>query len=241
MGPSAAQSYHLPSNAVWFSKFYSPPLSVQFSCFLTGKPTKVTPVTGCSSGIGKALSQLVASKPGQRLVCTARDVSALSYLPDSTQNILKLSLDVTSQPSVDAAVAAALSRFGRVDVFVNNAGYTLSGDTENADDEEARRCVETDFWGMVRLTKHALRVLREENAKGNDGQRGGVVMNVSSMGGRMAYAGNAFYHASKFAMEGFTEAVSKEVRPEWNSEFLNPPTHHHLFSPSLRGRTFRHI
>jgi NAD(P)-dependent dehydrogenase (short-subunit alcohol dehydrogenase family) len=125
---------------------------------------------------------------------------------------------VTSQSSVDAALAAALSRFGRVDVFVNNAGYTLYGDAENASDDDARLCVETDFWGMVRVvTRHALRILREENPK-NEGQSGGVVMNVSSMGGRIGFPGNAFYHASKFAMEGFTEALSKEVRPEWNSE-----------------------
>ncbi|OIW28242.1 NAD(P)-binding protein [Coniochaeta ligniaria NRRL 30616] len=172
-------------------------------------------VTGCSSGIGKALSQLIASK-GQRLVATARKLSALDYLPDDNPNILKQALDVTSQTSVDAAIAAALQRFGRLDVVVNNAGYTLYGDAENASDEDARKCVETDFWGMVRVSKHALRILREENPK--TGQQGGVILNVSSMGGRIAFPGNAFYHASKFAMEGFTEALSKEVRPEWNSK-----------------------
>lgn len=125
---------------------------------------------------------------------------------------------MTSQSSVDAAVATALSRFGRVDVFVNNAGYALSGDAENASDEDARRCVEADFWGAVRVTRHALRVLREDNAV--TGQRGGVVMNMSSLGGRLGFPGTAFYHASKFAMEGFSEAVAKEVRPEWNSESL---------------------
>lgn len=114
-------------------------------------------------------------------------------------------------------MAAALSRFGRLDVVVNNAGYNLFGDAENAEEEDARRCVETDFWGAVRVTRHAMRVMREVNP-GAGGQMGGVVMNVSSMGGRIAFPGNAFYHASKFAMEGWTEAVSKEVRPEWNSK-----------------------
>lgn len=103
-------------------------------------------------------------------------------------------------------------------MVVNNAGYTLFGDAENASEEDARKVVETDFWGMARVTQHALRILREENPK--TGQQGGVVLNVSSMGGRLAFPGNAFYHASKFAMEGFTEAVSKEVRPEWNSKLL---------------------
>ncbi|KAB5545879.1 short-chain dehydrogenase [Coniochaeta sp. 2T2.1] len=185
-----SSNYTLPDNAVWFS---------------------------CSSGIGKALSQLIASKPQHRLVSTARDISSLSYLPDSHPNVLKLSLDVTSQPSVDAAISATFAKFGRLDVFVNNAGYTLYGDAENASEEDSRRVVETDFWGMVRVTKHALRILREENPK--TGQQGGLIMNVSSMGGRIGFPGNAFYHASKFAMEGFTEAVQKEVRPEWNIHF----------------------
>ncbi|KAH8911577.1 NAD(P)-binding protein [Coniochaeta sp. PMI_546] len=187
----ASTPYQLPSDAVWF-------------------------ITGCSSGIGKALSQLIASK-GQRLVSTARKISALDYLPDNSPKILKQALDVTSQASVDAAIAATLAKFGRLDVVVNNAGYTLYGDAENASDDDARKCVETDFWGMVKITKHALRIMREENPK--TGQQGGLIMNVSSMGGRIAFPGNAFYHASKFAMEGFTEALSKEVRPEWNIHF----------------------
>ena len=124
---------------------------------------------------------------------------------------------MTSTESVDAAIAAALAKWGRLDVVVNNAGYTLQGDTENAPEEDARRVVETDYWGTVRVTKHAMRILREENAK--TGPQGGVIMNVTSMGGRIAFPGNAFYHSSKFAVEGFTEAVSKEVSPAWNMHF----------------------
>jgi len=100
---------------------------------------------------------------------------------------------------------------------VNNAGYSLSGDTENATEEEARAEMDTIFWGTVRVMKHALRVMREENAE--TGQRGGVVMNVTSLGGFLGVAGGAFYHAAKFAVEGFTESVAKEVRPEWNIHF----------------------
>ncbi|KAH8899761.1 short-chain dehydrogenase/reductase-like protein SDR [Thozetella sp. PMI_491] len=185
------QPYHLPKDAVWF-------------------------ITGCSSGIGRALAETIASKPGLRLVATARKVASLDYLP-SSDNILKLPLDVTSTESVDAAIAAALAKWGRLDVVVNNAGYTLQGDTENAAEEDTRRIVETDFWGTVRVTKHAMRVLREENPK--TGQQGGVVMNVTSLGGRVAFPGNAFYHSSKFAVEGFTESVSREVRPDWGINF----------------------
>ncbi len=126
-------------------------------------------------------------------------------------------MDVTSRRSIDEAVDAALARFGRLDVVVNNAGYSLRGDTENATEDAARHLIDTMFWGTVRLTQHAMRVMREVNP--GNGQRGGVVLNISSMGGRVAFPGNAFYHAGKFAIEGFTESVSKEVRPEWNTHF----------------------
>jgi len=129
-----------------------------------------------------------------------------------------LTLDVTSKSSIDAAVAAAVEKFGRLDVVVNNAGYTLSGDTENATDEQERQEIETLFWGPVRISKHAMRVMRDENPK--TGQQGGVVLNVTSLGGFVGWPGAAFYHAGKFALEGFTESVAKEMRPEWNSKRL---------------------
>ncbi|RDW70955.1 hypothetical protein BP6252_07518 [Coleophoma cylindrospora] len=191
MDQSNTRSYHLPSDAVWF-------------------------ITGCSSGIGQALAEFIATQTSNRLVATARNASALSYLPDRP-DILKLALDVTSTQSVDAAVDAAVNYFGRLDVVVNNAGYGMSSDTEAVPDDTARRLVETDFWGTVRVTKHAMRVMREENVK--NGQQGGVVMNVTSMGGFTGFPGNAFYHASKFAVEGFTESVAKEVNPDWNIHF----------------------
>ena len=131
--------------------------------------------------------------------------------------MLKLIVEVTSRSSIDDAVNTALSRFGRLDVVVNNAGYSLRGDTENASEDAARHLVDTMFWGTVHLTRHAMRVMREVNPR--QGAQGGVVLNVSSMGGRIAFPGNAFYHAAKFAVEGFTESVSKEMRPEWNVHF----------------------
>ncbi len=131
--------------------------------------------------------------------------------------MLKVVVEVTSRKSIDDAVDAALSTFGRLDVVVNNAGYSLRGDTENATEDAARHLVDTMFWGTVHLTRHAMRVMREVNPQ--HGSQGGVVLNVSSMGGRVAFPGNAFYHAAKFAVEGFTESVAKEVRPEWNIHF----------------------
>ncbi|KAK3687735.1 short-chain dehydrogenase/reductase-like protein SDR [Podospora appendiculata] len=192
MASPAKQEYKLPSNAVWF-------------------------VTGCSSGIGRALATTIATK-GDRLIATARSVSSLAYLP-TTPNILPLALDVTSPASINAALDAALAHFHRIDVFVNNAGYSLTGDTENATDDAARRCLDTDFWGTVDITKRALGILRDTNAA-SGGQQGGVVANVTSLGGRIGFPGSAFYHAAKFAVEGFTEAVAKEIRPEWNVHFM---------------------
>ncbi|KAK3708127.1 hypothetical protein LTR37_011631 [Vermiconidia calcicola] len=184
--------YNLPENAVWL-------------------------VTGCSSGIGAALAHHIATQhPTNRIVATARNINSLN-IPNipNTPNVLKSPLDVTSIPSIDAALSTTLSHFGRLDVLVNNAGYTLVGDTEAAGDAEARALMDTNFWGMVDLSKRAIRIMREENPKSSSGG-GGVILNVSSMGGYFGFPACSFYHASKFAMEGWTESVAKELPAEWN-------------------------
>ncbi|KAI0139489.1 short-chain dehydrogenase/reductase-like protein SDR [Hypoxylon sp. NC0597] len=192
----AGHFYDLPKDAVWF-------------------------ITGSSSGIGLSLAQLIASHPTHRLVATARNSSKLSGLLNSSERVLTVDLDVTSEGAIDAAVNAALSEFGRIDVLVNNAGYVLQGDTESAlqprGHAQAREVMETNFWGTARLSLHAVHVFRDENPK--TGQQGGVVLNVTSLGGFAGFPGTAFYHAGKFAVEGFTESISKEVRPEWNIHF----------------------
>ena len=214
-------SYHLPGDAVWF-------------------------ITGCSSGIGEGLAQYIA-KTSNRVVATARNPASLSKIPDAP-NVLKVKLDVTSIDSVESAFTESLAAFGRIDVVVNNAGYTLVGDTEAAGDAESRALMDTNFWGMVDVSKRALGIMRDENVK-NGGQRGGVILNISSMGGwvrrlhkltrstesksqmesgdigceltwkQFGFPACSFYHASKFAMEGWTEAVAKELPSEWNSMF----------------------
>src|SRR5690348_13399432 len=131
-------------------------------------------VTGCSSGIGQAIAILVASKPEQRLIATARKPESLSYLPDDNPNILKLALDVTSPDSINAAFATAAKQFGagfHLDIVVNNAGYSLSGDTESATEQETHREMETLFFGTARVTMKAVEVMRQ--AEG----RGGVIFN----------------------------------------------------------------
>jgi len=159
---------------------------------------------------------MIANKPGLRLIATARDPSSLSYLPGDSSNILKLALDVTSVDSVNAAFAAAAKYFGpdfRLDVVVNNAGYSLSGDTESATEEETHHEIETLFFGTARVTTRAIEVMRQA-----EGHRGGVIFNISSLAGLCGFAGHAYYHAGKFAVEGFSESVARELHPDWNSE-----------------------
>lgn len=179
--------------------------------------TKSVPtVTGCSSGIGRALASLVASKPDQRLIATARDPSTLSYLPEANPNILKLTLDVTSASSVNAAFTAAAEHFGKdfhLDVVVNNAGYSLSGDTEAATEDETHQEIETLFFGTARVTTRTIEVMRQA-----EDHRGGVIFNISSLAGLCAFPGHAYYHAGKFAVEGFSESVAREMHPDWNSK-----------------------
>ncbi|KAI1852822.1 hypothetical protein JX266_002363 [Neoarthrinium moseri] len=190
-GPNT-KPYKLPSDAVWF-------------------------ITGCSSGIGQALATLIAKSPN-RVVATARNTSTLSAIPGG-ERVLKLELDVTSVPSIDTALRATIEKFGRIDVVVNNAGYTLAGDAESTEDGEARAVFDTNFWGMADVSKRALGIFRDENPK--TGQQGGVIVNVSSVGGWSGFPGQAFYHGSKFAMEGWTEAVAKELPTSWNIHLTN--------------------
>jgi len=171
-----------------------------------------------------ALAQQIAAHPTHRLVATARNSSKLTGLiPEagSSDRVHLIDLDVTSDDAIVAAIDSALAKFGRIDVFVNNAGYGLMGDNESALTPEgkakARRQLDTNLWGVTQLSLQAVRVFRDENPK--TGQQGGVVLNVTSLGGFAGFPGTAFYHAAKFGVEGFTEGLSKEVRPEWNIHF----------------------
>ncbi|KAI0393296.1 NAD(P)-binding protein [Xylariaceae sp. FL0594] len=197
MNPVNTKPYQLPADALWF-------------------------VTGCSSGIGRAIAELVASKPGQRLVATARDPASLSYLPNDNHNsILKLALDVSSPSSVEEAFKIAASHFGdrfHIDVLVNNAGYELAGDTEAATEKEMHDQLETNFFGVVRVATRAARVMRQKKKKKHSGGGGGggIIFNMSSLAGVAAFPGYAFYHASKFAVEGWSESFARELKPDWN-------------------------
>lgn len=102
-------------------------------------------------------------------------------------------------------------------MLVNNAGYNILSEAELVKPEQAEHLMRTNFWGPQRLIQLLLPIFRSRNS--STGQKGGVVLNITSIGGRLAFAGNSYYHASKFALEGFTEAVAKEVDEGWNVHF----------------------
>jgi NAD(P)-dependent dehydrogenase (short-subunit alcohol dehydrogenase family) len=164
---------------------------------------KVWFITGTSKGFGRIWAE-AALERGDRVAATARDVSTVADLAERYgEDALPLELDVTDKPAVDAAVARAHEQFGRLDVVVNNAGYGLFGAIEEVSEEQARAQIETNLFGALWVTKAALPILREQGS--------GHVIQVSSVGGVFAYAGIGMYHASKWGLEGFSQAMAAEL------------------------------
>lgn len=156
-------------------------------------------VTGASSGIGQATARLVAER-GFTVLGTARK-------PESAQSqgVTMVPLDVRSDESVRACVAQVVAKAGRVDVLVNNAGYAVTGAAEETSVDEAKAQFETNFFGIVRMVNAVLPAMRAAGA--------GKIINISSLAGNTAIPYSAFYSASKFALEGYSESLWHEVRP----------------------------
>ncbi len=172
----------------------------------TGEGTKsVWLITGCSSGFGRELAAL-ALRRGDRVVATARDAARLrDFVADYPETARALALDVSRDGEAAAAVAAAERAFGRIDVLVNNAGYGYLAAVEEGEDDEVRAMFETNFFGLVALTKAVLPGMRA--------RRHGHIVNISSIGGLVGNPGSGYYNATKFAVEGLSEALAKEVEP----------------------------
>jgi len=167
--------------------------------------SKVWLITGSSRGIGSELAKAVLAA-GHRLVATARKPEDLSDLvAQYGDRVRAVALDVTDPSAARAAVAAATSAFGRLDVVVNNAGYANVNSIEDMAEDDFRAQIETNFFGVVNVTRAALPVLRA--------QRDGHFIQISSIGGRRASVGISAYQSAKFAVEGFSEALSNEVGP----------------------------
>ncbi|MEV0894616.1 oxidoreductase [Promicromonospora sp. NPDC050262] len=162
-------------------------------------------ITGASRGLGIEIVR-AALASGHSVVATARDPHGVeAAFPDAGERLLAVALDVTDLAQVQAAVEVAVATFGRVDVLVNNAGRGLLGAVEEADDVEVRAVYDTNVFGVLTVTRAVLPVLRA--------QRSGHVVNLSSVGGFVGSAGWGIYASTKFAVEGFSEAMSLELAP----------------------------
>nr|WP_315427184.1 oxidoreductase [uncultured Albidiferax sp.] len=161
-------------------------------------------VTGASRGIGARITEAALAQ-GDAVVATARDAAALQQRFGHSDALLALPLDVTEEAQAVRAVAAALDRFGRIDVLVNNAGYGLLGAVEEASADEVRRLYDTNVFGLLNVTRAVLPAMRA--------RRQGHVINISSLGGYRSSAGFGLYCSTKFAVEGLTEALHAELAP----------------------------
>jgi len=186
--------------------------------------TRVWFVTGAARGIGLRIVE-AALAAGDAVVATSRDAASLRERFAGNDALLPVALDVTDEKQAAAAVAAALERFGRIDVLVNNAGFGLLGAVEEASAEEVRRLYETNVFGLLNVTRATLPSMRE--------RRRGHVLNISSVGGYRSGPGFGVYCSTKFAVEGLSEALHGELAPlgvhvtvvepgYFRTEFLEP-------------------
>ena len=162
-------------------------------------------ITGASTGFGRLLAEATLAA-GHKVVATARKPEQLAHLIEQyPETAAVLQLDVTKQEQVDAAVAATLARFGCVDVLVNNAGYGVAGAIEEVAESEFLPMFDTNVLGLLRVTRAFLPQFRK--------QRAGNILMLSSIGGLLASPGIGFYNASKFAVNGISEALHAELKP----------------------------
>ena len=166
---------------------------------------KVWLITGASTGLGRELAEQVLAAGGS-VAATARKPEQLALLTENYgDQALALALDVTDQASIDAAVTATLAHFGRIDVLVNNAGYGLVGAIEEASENEFMPMFDTNVFGLLRVTRAVLPGMRQQGS--------GHILNLSSIGGLIATPGLGYYNATKFAVEGISEALTGELQP----------------------------
>jgi NAD(P)-dependent dehydrogenase (short-subunit alcohol dehydrogenase family) len=166
---------------------------------------KVWFITGTSRGFGRVWAEAALAR-GDQVAATARDLKSLAPLVQQFgDQVLTLALDVTDRAAVNAAVASAHTRFGRLDVVVNNAGYGLFGTIEEVSEAEARAQIETNLFGALWVTQAAIPIMRTQGS--------GHIIQVSSIGGVNAFPTVGLYHASKWGLEGFSQSLAAEVAP----------------------------
>lgn len=172
---------------------------------MTQQQSPVWFITGCSTGFGRELAKLVLAR-GWRAVVTARKVEEVQdLLKGHDADALALTLDVTNASQLKSAVKEAEEKFGRIDVLVNNAGYGYLAAVEEGEDDAVRKMFETNFFGLVALTKLVLPGMRK--------RKSGHIVNFSSIGGLVSFAATGYYHATKYAVEGISESLAMELKP----------------------------
>ncbi|KAF2265983.1 NAD(P)-binding protein [Lojkania enalia] len=174
-------------------------------------PPRVFFITGTTTGFGNEYVKVILEK-GDYVVATARDASKLSFDSANDTNSLFVDLDVTKEESISRAFDTAIKKFKRIDVVCNNAGYGLSGPFETLSPRQIQTQMDVNFFGLINVTRKAMETMRELKT-------GGLIQQVTSIGGQIGVINFSMYCASKWAVEGFTEAISKEVKPEWGIKF----------------------
>jgi NAD(P)-dependent dehydrogenase (short-subunit alcohol dehydrogenase family) len=165
---------------------------------------KIWLVTGASKGIGLALVKLLLAK-GQKVAATSRNASDIAdKITDHQENLLAITVNITHSEEVAASVAKVIAHFGRLDVIVNNAGYSIYGSVEALSDQEFRQAIDVNLFGTVNVIRAAMPYLRQ--------QRSGHIINISSVAGYRGYGNSPSYAAAKFAVRGLSESLAEEVK-----------------------------
>jgi NAD(P)-dependent dehydrogenase (short-subunit alcohol dehydrogenase family) len=196
---------------------------------------RVALITGTSSGFG-LLTALKLAGQGYKVIATMRDLSRKGELEQQAQQagLLKqlhlMTLDVTDSDSIEAVISSISETFGRIDILVNNAGFAIGGFIEEITMEEWRQQMETNFFGLVAVTRAVLPIMREQGS--------GTIINIGSVSGLSGFPGYAPYAASKFAVEGFSESLRHEMSPYGIRVVLIEPG---SFRTSIWGKGIEHI
>ena len=166
---------------------------------------KVWLITGCSTGFGRSLALEVLGK-GYKAAVASRNIDDVAdIISKYPSTALAVKLDVTSASEITAAVNETIEKFGQIDVLVNNAGIGYFGAIEESEETEVRKMFEINVFGLAKMTQEVLPHMRQRKA--------GHILNIASIGGLRAFPGVGFYNATKFAVDGFSESLSKEVGP----------------------------
>lgn len=167
--------------------------------------SKVWLITGCSTGFGRELAKEVL-KAGYKAGVASRNTDDVKdIIAEYPETAIAIKLDVTKPDEIKAAVKQVKEKFGQIDVLVNNAGIGYFGAIEESEEDEVRRMFEINFWGLANITNEVLPLMRA--------QRSGHIINIASIGGLVGFPGVGFYNATKFAVDGYSEALAKETAP----------------------------